>query len=48
MSSGPDGVPGHPLKVQLAQPHGVTLHPSGDLYISDSSNNRVLKIINRK
>jgi len=33
-----------PLTAELNQPHGVYLHPAGDLYISDSSNNRVLKI----
>lgn len=39
------GVGGDPLKCQLARPHGVTVHPgSGDLFITDSYNNRVLKI----
>lgn len=33
-----------PLQTQLNRPHGVYVHPSGDLYISDSENNRVLKV----
>jgi DNA-binding beta-propeller fold protein YncE len=42
---GSAGVGGDPLKCQLARPHGVTVHPSsGDLFITDSYNNRVLKI----
>lgn len=39
------GVGGDPLKCELARPHGVTVHPSsGELFITDSYNNRVLKI----
>lgn len=41
---GTAGVGGPPEKLQLNQPHGVTIGPSGELYIVDSSNNRVLKI----
>lgn len=41
---GTAGVGGPPDQVQLNQPHGVTIGPSGELYIVDSSNNRVLKI----
>ncbi|MDA2928977.1 hypothetical protein MYX84_03345 [Acidobacteria bacterium AH-259-O06] len=33
-----------PLKTQLNRPHGVYVHPSGALYISDSNNHRVLKM----
>jgi len=33
-----------PLKTQLNRPHGVFIHSSGALYISDSDNNRVLKL----
>jgi DNA-binding beta-propeller fold protein YncE len=34
-----------PLKSELAQPHGVAVHPkTGEIYIADSSNNRILKI----
>jgi DNA-binding beta-propeller fold protein YncE len=42
---GPQGVGGAPRECQLARPHGVTVHPeTGELYITDSYNNRVLKI----
>ena len=37
-------VPDDPLKTQLNRPHGVYLHASGALYISDSDNNRILKL----
>ncbi len=34
-----------PLKCELARPHGVSAHPkTGDLYIADSDNGRILKI----
>lgn len=37
---------GDPLKAGLARPHGVTIHPkTGELYITDSYNNRILKIV---
>ena len=40
---------GDPLKAEFNQPHGVTVHPkSGDIYISDASNGRVLKIVREK
>ena len=42
---GSDGVDGAPEKCGLARPHGVVVHPkTGELYITDSYNNRVLKI----
>ena len=41
---GPGGVGGPPERLEMSRPHGVTVHPSGDLYVSDSSNGRVLKI----
>jgi len=41
---GDKGLGGSPLEAELSQPHGVYVHASGTLYISDSSNNRVLKI----
>ena len=41
---GTAGVPGPALEVELNQPHGVYVHASGDLYISDSSNHRILKM----
>ncbi|MBL9132079.1 MAG: hypothetical protein JNG86_12825 [Verrucomicrobiaceae bacterium] len=37
---------GDPKDCALARPHGVTVHPvTGELYITDSYNNRVLKIV---
>ena len=46
---GRGGVGGDPKQCELARPHGVTIHPqSGDLYITDSYNNRVLKIVRRQ
>jgi DNA-binding beta-propeller fold protein YncE len=41
---GTSGVGGPPELVEMNQPHGVYVHPSGTLYICDSSNHRVLKI----
>jgi DNA-binding beta-propeller fold protein YncE len=38
-----------PLKAELNQPHGVTVHPrTGEVYIADSSNGRVVKIAPEK
>lgn len=43
---GSAGVGGDPKQCQLSRPHGVTVHPAtGELYITDSYNNRVLKIV---
>lgn len=43
---GSAGAGGDPLQCQLARPHGVTVHPkTGELFITDSYNNRVLKIV---
>ncbi len=43
---GTAGVGGDPLKAEFNQPHGVSVHPkTGDIYISDASNGRVLKIV---
>jgi sugar lactone lactonase YvrE len=42
--AGAAGLGGPPEKAELNQPHGVYVHPSGVLYISDSSNHRILKI----
>jgi sugar lactone lactonase YvrE len=41
---GTDGVGGPPEQVQLNQPHGVYVDPQGRLYVSDSMNNRVLRV----
>jgi streptogramin lyase len=37
-------VPEDPLKTGLNRPHGVFVHASGDLFISDSENHRVLRV----
>lgn len=42
---GSKGLGGSPVEAELSQPHGVHVGPDGLLYISDSSNNRVLKIV---
>ena len=43
---GSAGVGGDPKSCELARPHGVTIHPlTGELYITDSYNNRVLKVV---
>lgn len=42
---GSQGLGAPPLEVELNQPHGVYVHQDGTLYISDSSNHRVLKIV---
>jgi DNA-binding beta-propeller fold protein YncE len=44
-SKGRRGVGGPPWEVELNQPHGVHVHKDGTLYISDSSNHRVLKVV---
>lgn len=39
------GFDADPLKCELARPHGVSVHSkTGDLYIADSDNGRILKI----
>jgi DNA-binding beta-propeller fold protein YncE len=43
--AGSEGVGGSPKNCQLNKPHGVTVHPkTGQIYICDSSNHRILKI----
>lgn len=42
---GASGVGGPPEQVALARPHGVYVHASGTLYITDSYNDRILKIV---
>jgi sugar lactone lactonase YvrE len=44
---GSEGVGGPPLEAELNQPHGVYVRHDGTLYVSDSSNHRVLKIERR-
>jgi DNA-binding beta-propeller fold protein YncE len=41
---GAAGVGGPPEKCELDRPHGVCVHSSGDIYIADSGNWRVLRI----
>lgn len=44
-AKGVAGVPGPAMQAQLGEPHGVTTHPrTGDIYIADSRNHRVLRI----
>ena len=42
---GTSGIDGPPEKVELFQPHGVQISPKGEIYITDSGNNRILKIV---
>jgi DNA-binding beta-propeller fold protein YncE len=42
---GAKGLGGPPADAELSQPHGVTVGPSGILFISDSSNDRIVKIV---
>lgn len=42
---GATGIGGDPLACELARPHGVTIAPGGKLIITDSYNNRVLRIV---
>lgn len=42
---GTAGLGGDPLACELARPHGMTIAPNGELYITDSYNNRVLRIV---
>ncbi len=43
---GAAGAGGDPLQVEFSQPHGVIVHPkTGEIFISDANNGRVLKII---
>jgi sugar lactone lactonase YvrE len=42
---GTSGLGGPPREAELNQPHGVTVGPQEIIYLSDSSNNRILKIV---
>jgi DNA-binding beta-propeller fold protein YncE len=42
---GSAGVGGSPLELELNEPHGVLVDRNGTLFITDSYNNRVLKIV---
>jgi hypothetical protein len=39
-----DGPDGDPKKCQLHRPHGIFFDKAGNLYIGDSSNNKVRKL----
>jgi hypothetical protein len=41
---GTGGLDGPPEEAELCQPHGVLVDVTGTIFISDSGNNRVLKI----
>ena len=43
--TGAAGLDGPPEQCELNRPHGVTVHRDGTLYITDSYNNRILKIV---
>jgi hypothetical protein len=43
--AGTAGLNGDPLQCELRRPHGVTVGPDGSLYITDSYNDRILKIV---
>ena len=43
--AGADGVGGDPVNCELRRPHGVTIGPDGLLYITDSYNDRILRIV---
>ncbi len=43
--AGAAGLDGDPLQCELRRPHGVTIGPDGALYITDSYNDRILKIV---
>jgi sugar lactone lactonase YvrE len=42
---GAAGLDGPPEQCELHRPHGVTVHRDGTLFITDSYNNRILKIV---
>jgi len=42
--AGAAGVGGDPLACEMRRPHGVTIGPDGTLYITDSYNDRILRI----
>jgi DNA-binding beta-propeller fold protein YncE len=42
---GTKGLGGPPADAELNQPHGVSIGPGGVVYIADSTNNRILKLV---
>jgi len=46
---GSGGLDGDPSKFEMGRPHGVSVHPkTGEIYIADSDNNRIVKIVKGK
>ena len=46
---GSAGIDGDPKKLEMNRPHGVSVHPkTGDIYIADSENHRIVKIVKGK
>ena len=43
--AGSAGVGGPPLACELNRPHGVTVHADGSLYLTDSYNHRILRLV---
>ena len=43
--SGAAGLGGEPLRAELRRPHGITVSADGTLFITDSYNDRILKIV---
>lgn len=44
-NKGSAGAGGPPLSVELSSPHGVHVHADGTLYVVDTGNDRVLKLV---
>lgn len=42
---GSSGIGGPALELELRQPHGVTVHKDGSIYIADSGNHRILRLV---
>ena len=46
---GSAGIDGDSKKLEMNRPHGVSVHPkTGDIYIADSENHRIVKIVKGK
>lgn len=48
-AKGTEGMPGPAIHALLGEPHGIVSHPrTGDLYIADSRNHRVLRLTHQR